>query len=58
MAFLAKDYPAVLPAIFARIRATPGAGFTNDDLIQEILTRTGLTAAQLEAAYLAYARSL
>ncbi len=58
VAFLAKDYPAVLPAIFARIRATPGAGFTNDDLIQEILTRTGLTVAQLEAAYLAYARSL
>ena len=58
VSYLAKEFPNALPAIFARIRATPGAGLSNDALIQEILTQTGKTAAQLEAAYLAHARGL
>ena len=58
VSYLAKDFPNALPAIFARIRATPGAGLTNDALILEILTQTGKTAPQLEAAYLAHARGL
>jgi hypothetical protein len=58
VSYLAKEHPNALPALFARIRATPGAAISNDAVIQELLTRTGLTAAQLEAAYLAHARSL
>lgn len=55
---LNRTSPTLLPAIFARIRATPGAAFTNDMLLQEIMTRTGQTLAQLEVGYLAYARGL
>lgn len=58
VAYLAKDYPTVIPAILARIRATPGAAFTNDLLLQEITTRTGKTLAELTTAYIAYARTL
>lgn len=58
VAYLAKEYPTVIPAILARIRATPGAAFTNDLLLQEIITRTGKSLAELNTAYLAYARSL
>ncbi len=56
--YLNRDYPTLLPAILARIRATPGATFTNALLLQEITTRTGKSIAQLEAVYLAYARTL
>ena len=56
--YLNHQYPAILPAILARIRATPGTAFTNAMLLQEITTRTGLTIAQLDALYLAYARTL
>ena len=58
VSYLAKDYPNALPAIFARIRATPGAAISNDALIQELQTQTGRTVTQLEAAYLVHARSL
>lgn len=58
LAYLNRDYPLVIPAILARIRATPGNAFTNDMLIAEIQDRTGRTLAQLEPAYLLYARSL
>lgn len=58
IAYLDRDFPAVLPAILARIRATSGNGFTNDLLLEEITTRTGRTLQQLDAAYLAYARAL
>jgi uncharacterized protein YjdB len=56
--YLNRQYPTLLPAILARIRATPGNTFTNASLLQEITTRTGLTIAQLEGPYLAYARTL
>ena len=56
--YLNREYPTLLPAILARIRATPGATFTNAMLLQEITTRTGKTIAQLDAAYLVYARTL
>jgi Bacterial Ig-like domain (group 2) len=58
LAYLNRDYPLVIPAILARIRATPGNAFTNDMLIAEIQSRTGRTLAQLEPGYLIYARSL
>jgi len=58
MAYLAKNYPAVIPAILTRIRATPGAGFTNDQLINEILTGTGKSTAELQAAYIVFGRAL
>ena len=56
--YLNREYPTLIPAILARIRATPGATFTNTLLLQEITTRTGKTIAQLDAAYLVYARTL
>lgn len=58
LAYLNRDYPLVIPGILARIRATPGNAFTNDMLIAEIQNLTGRTLAQLEPAYLLYARSL
>ena len=58
LAYLARDYPTVIPAILARIRATPGNVFTNDALLAEIQTRTGRTIEQLNAEYLVYARGL
>lgn len=56
--FLDRRFPAAIPAILARIRATPGSGLSNDALIQEILTQTGMTVTELQTAVLAYARSL
>ena len=58
VAYLARDYPTVIPAILARIRATPGNVFTNDAMLAEIQTRTGRTLEQLNTEYLVYARSL
>lgn len=58
ISYVNREYPTVLPAILARIRATPGATFTNEMLIELIQTQTGRTLAQLEVPYLAYARSL
>lgn len=58
VSYLNREYPTLLPAILARIRATPGATFTNELLLEEIVNRTGRTFAQMEAPYLAYARSL
>lgn len=58
VSYLAKEYPTVLPAIFAKIRATPGAAYSNAALIQEIVTLTGKTIPELEAAYLVHARAL
>jgi hypothetical protein len=58
VAYLTRDYPAVVPAILARIRATPGNVITNDILLQEIQTRTGKTLAELNGPYLVYARAL
>ena len=58
VSYLHVQYPTILPAILARIRATPGAAFTNDLLLQEIQTRTGRTLAQLDTEYLVYARGL
>jgi uncharacterized protein YjdB len=52
------QYPTVLPAVLGRIRATPGAAFTNDMLLDEITSRTGKSLAQLDTEYLAYARAL
>ncbi len=43
LAYLSRDYPTVIPAILSRIRATPGATFTNDML-------TGVGAAAVETA--------
>ena len=56
--YLNREYPTLLPAILARIRATPGNTFTNALLLQEITTRTGRSIAQLEVDYLVYARTL
>ena len=56
--YLNREYPTLLPAILARIRATPGNAFTNALLLQEITTRTGRSIAQLEVDYLVYARTL
>ncbi|MEQ1689887.1 MAG: Ig-like domain-containing protein [Gemmatimonas sp.] len=56
--YLNREYPTLIPAILARIRATPGAAFTNAMLLQEITTRTGKTIAQLDTGYLVYARTL
>lgn len=56
--YLNRTYPTLIPAILARIRATPGAAFTNTMLLQEITSRTGLSIAQLDAASLVYARTL
>lgn len=58
VAYLNRDFPTVLPAILARIRATAGNGFTNDLLMEEITTRTGRTIQQLNASYLEFARAL
>jgi hypothetical protein len=58
VSYLSREYPTVIPAILARIRATPGTAFTNDLLLEEITNRTGRTLAQLDVAYLAYARAL
>jgi hypothetical protein len=58
VSYLHVQYPTVLPAILARIRATPGASFTNDQLLLEITSRTSKTLTQLDAEYLAYARGL
>lgn len=58
ISYIDKTYPTVIPAILARIRATPGNVFTNDALILEITTRTGKTIAQLDTDYLVYARAL
>ncbi|MFN0178035.1 MAG: Ig-like domain-containing protein [Gemmatimonadales bacterium] len=49
---------SVLCNIFEAIRAEPVAGFTNDELIQLIVTKTGKTIAQIEAGYLAHGRAL
>jgi hypothetical protein len=49
---------SVLCNIFEAIRAEPGAAFTNDELIDLILTNTGKTMEELEAGYLAHGRAL
>jgi hypothetical protein len=56
--YLNRTYPTLIPAILARIRSAPGAILTNDNLLEEITQRTGRSIAQLDAAYLAYARTL
>lgn len=58
VSYLHGQYPTVLPAILARIRATPGTSFTNEQLLLEITSRTSKTLTQLDAEYLAYARGL
>jgi hypothetical protein len=58
VSYLNLTYPTVIPAILARIRATPGNAFTNDLLLTEIGTRTGRTLAQLDAEYVVFARAL
>ncbi len=57
MSYLSTNFPNLLPGLFALIRANPGAGMTNDAIFQYILTQTGKTTADLEAAYLAHART-
>jgi hypothetical protein len=49
---------SVLCNIFEAIRAEPGAGLTNDELIQLLVTATGKTIEQIEAGYLAHGRAL
>ncbi|MEO8452315.1 MAG: Ig-like domain-containing protein [Gemmatimonadota bacterium] len=49
---------SALCQVFDAIRATPGAGLSNDGLIQLIVAATGKTVAQLEAGYLAHGRAL
>ena len=58
LAYLAKQYPTVIPAILARIRSTPGGVVTNETVLQDIRTLTGKTIEQLDAEYLVYARAL
>ncbi len=58
VSYLNITYPNLLNTIFARIRATPGPTVTNDMVLQDIVTRTGRTLAQLDTAYLVYARGL
>ena len=49
---------SALCQIFAAIRASPGAGVTNDGVIQLMLTGTGKTVPELESEYLVHARGL
>ena len=58
LTYLDREYPTLIPAILARIRATPGASFNNAALLAEIQARTGKTLEELQPGYLAYARSL
>ncbi len=57
MGYLSTSFPNVLPGVFALIRANPGAGVSNNAIFQYILTQTGKTTAELQAAYLGYART-
>ncbi len=57
VSYLAREYPAALAAVFAEMRAKAPAGIDNDALIALLLTQTGRTIAQLDAGYLAYART-
>lgn len=56
--YLNLTYPGLLTALYTRLRNQTGNPLTNDGLIQELVTRTGKTIPQLEAAYVAYARAL
>ena len=59
--YLMNAYPAVMGDMFAGFKAgspsayVPGAIGTNDQLIAFLTSRTGLTLAQLDAAYTAFA---
>lgn len=58
VSYLNITYPTIIPAMLARIRATRGNVFTNDQLLLEITTCSGKSVAELDAAYLVYARAL
>jgi len=57
VSYLAREFPAALAAVFADMRAKAPVGLDNDALIALLLTQTGRTVAQLDAGYLAYART-
>ena len=57
-AYLNQEFPTVIPAIQARIRSTPGAAVSNEDIIALILGQTGRTFPQLQTAYIAFGRTI